>query len=474
MIDGALLALLVAVALHDELAGDAAIEAIGAPVALSWWLGVLAILGVIAWAWSAYCGRCLDRTGRYRWAWRAGAGLVLVRLATIGVHIDALFRLRVLEMLRRWMGDLVLVDEVLMVAPAVLVLLISRVVWFDIDQRMREAMFLRQLDDGEPVAAPPTRAGFLLDQLRHRFLVLLVPIGVLAGWSELVSAIGAAQRWSAGLIVGVQYAGILPALVLMPVLLRLIWSTRRLGDGALRSRLDELCREQEVRCKDILVWRTQGGVVNGALVGVIPQLRYVLLTDGLLGRLASPHIDAVMAHELAHARCHHLPWLLASLLAALTLAWGLAYGVVAIVAPGVTEASVSLTAAPAALALTVIWFGIVSRRFEWQADARAVQHLAGWHASAQRAGHAPPVIDAFAVEAMAGALGAVARHNNVRRHRTDFRHGSIVDRQARIHGLLGLRADALPIDGTVRLIKGITVLGLTATAIWVAIASGGS
>ena len=50
-------------------------------------------------------------------------------------------------------------------------------------------------------------------------------------------------------------------------------------------------------------------MINGAVMGAITPVRYILLTDALLETLPRERVEAVMAHELAHVRRHHIFWL---------------------------------------------------------------------------------------------------------------------------------------------------------------------
>ncbi len=63
---------------------------------------------------------------------------------------------------------------------------------------------------------------------------------------------------------------------------------------------------------------------------------------------------------------------------------------------------------------------------------------------------------------MSGALARVAALNHIPAHRFSWRHGSIRSRQQRLARLPGLAAHALPIDASVRLIKGCALAALAA------------
>jgi Zn-dependent protease with chaperone function len=173
------------------------------------------------------------------------------------------------------------------------------------------------------------------------------------------------------------------------------------------------------------------------------------LTDALLESLPTEQVEAVLAHELGHVRRRHMLWLGAGALAAVLLTAGSAKWAVETWAPAWgASAWVEGVITAAGLGVALLVFGFVSRRFEWQADGFAVQHLSG-----QRPGGATAVVSAEAVAAMSGALDAVARLNNIPRGRFTWRHGSIADRQRRLAALVGQPADRLAPDRIARRLK---------------------
>lgn len=63
-------------------------------------------------------------------------------------------------------------------------------------------------------------------------------------------------------------------------------------------------------------------MLNAAVAGMLPAVRYLFLTDGLLARLAPDEVAAVVRHELGHITGRHMP--LRMLVLALPLAVWLA------------------------------------------------------------------------------------------------------------------------------------------------------
>ncbi len=99
---------------------------------------------------------------------------------------------------------------------------------------------------------------------------------------------------------------VLGFLALLPLLVSKMWDTEPLSAGPRRELLESLARAARFRCREILVWHTGGQVANAAVVGLSPRLRVVLLSDALLEQLQPRETLAVFAHEIGHAKRHHV------------------------------------------------------------------------------------------------------------------------------------------------------------------------
>jgi Zn-dependent protease with chaperone function len=175
-------------------------------------------------------------------------------------------------------------------------------------------------------------------------------------------------------------------------------------------------------------------MANAAVMGVLGPLRHILLTDLLLVLLDPRHLEAVTAHELAHARRHHLFWLLllvTVLLAALHQAARLAGPL----PPGGAMA--------VALLVLPLPFGGICRRLERQADASAARRLAV-DDGADR-------ITAEAAGAVGDALQRITNATGADPRRGHWLHDSVHARQTALAAMVGHPLDAhLPADRAVR------------------------
>jgi Zn-dependent protease with chaperone function len=165
------------------------------------------------------------------------------------------------------------------------------------------------------------------------------------------------------------YAGALLALFLtcLPFVVRASWSTRPLPAGAVRELFTAVARRARFRCRDVLAWDAGQGVANAVIVGVVAPFRLVLVSDGLLASLPARELAAVFAHEMGHARRHHV-LVFVAWTAALIL--GVELCAVHLLPEGEVWGFATLGLS---LVLWYLGFGWLSRRFELDADLFAVE-----------------------------------------------------------------------------------------------------
>jgi len=108
---------------------------------------------------------------------------------------------------------------------------------------------------------------------------------------------------------------VVPVLVLlMPLLLKPLLGLEPMPEGPIRTRLEALAKRLNFRCADFLLWPTHGASVNAMIAGLLPRVRYVVFTDRILEELTPEELDAVLGHEIGHAKHGHI-WLYAGFLA---------------------------------------------------------------------------------------------------------------------------------------------------------------
>jgi Zn-dependent protease with chaperone function len=159
----------------------------------------------------------------------------------------------------------------------------------------------------------------------------------------------------------------------------------------------------------------EGRVLTAAVMGLVPKLRYILLTPAIMQNMNMAELEAVMAHEIGHVKKKHLLLYLvliigfALLIGALAdplwhfmLAQDLLFHIMAadLLAP---ETVMSVVGSLPLFALMLIYFrfifGYFMRNFERQADLYVIRVL----------GTGRPLVDAF--EKIGGTGENRSKHN---------------------------------------------------------------
>jgi len=95
-------------------------------------------------------------------------------------------------------------------------------------------------------------------------------------------------------------------LFFFPPLVRWLWNCKPMPQGPLRSEIEFFFRKQHF-FSDILIWPLfEGQVITAGVMGVIPGLRYVLVTPALLQTMNWSELEAVLAHEIGHVKKKHI------------------------------------------------------------------------------------------------------------------------------------------------------------------------
>ncbi|UCD73764.1 MAG: M48 family metalloprotease [Phycisphaerales bacterium] len=458
-----------------------------------------AVILLTAWIGTVWCCRRIDGGSGSRPIVTAEHLCRWSRTAFLINHALAVFAFGWLEVVRDWTGDLVLIDELITMMPPILGYIGAWWVYYPVESRLRRALLIRRLDNGQPVYSMPSRTRYVLMQWRLGLLLLLVPLLIIMGLAESVhlaiAPLADETEWIADLT---TLVAALLVFLYTPLLARRLLHLTPLPAGPLRDDMLDMCRRHNVAVRDVLLWRTSGSMINAAVMGLLGRLRYVLLTDVLLETLSRRQVQAVMAHEIGHVRRHHIPWLLASLLATVALSEMLISGLLYVLdSLGVVWSEdagdwLTIAATVVALIIALQLFGWVSRRFERQADTFSVVHLSRTppppqvpaaepgerSTSPASAGdsadppdlpvaHGPEtgLIGSEAVTALQSALGRIAQLNAANPRRRSWRHGSIAWRQDYLQSLIGRPLADLPAGRVIRRIKITAIVVLLIAAI---------
>lgn len=234
---------------------------------------------------------------------------------------------------------------------------------------------------------------------------------------------------------------LLAATVLVPVAAVKLWHCTPLPDGELKDRLRVLMARSGVKARAILVWGGRGsGMLNACVLGPWSRFRYVLISPLLADELSLDETEAVLGHELGHARYGHLTFyfivilFMAMLIAPLSTATANGWRAFPLLQVGTTMAFI--------MAYIYFFFGALSRQCEREADL----------ASAELIGTPQPLI---------AALEKIASRNGNIRGVPCWHHGSIADRIAAVLRLSGDPGESVRFHARLRALR----IGLTALAV---------
>lgn len=94
--------------------------------------------------------------------------------------------------------------------------------------------------------------------------------------------------------------------IFFPPLVRNLWGCKRLPEGYLKDHLDSFCAKQHFSA-DFYLWPLfEGRVLTAGVMGIVPGLRYILITPALIETMSLRELEAVMAHEIGHVKKYHL------------------------------------------------------------------------------------------------------------------------------------------------------------------------
>ena len=222
------------------------------------------------------------------------------------------------------------------------------------------------------------------------------------------------EMLQSALILGISAVS---ALILVPLAAVKLWKCEPMPEGELKDRMTRLMERSGVKARAILVWgERSSGMLNACVMGPWSRFRYVLISPLLVDELSLDETEAVLGHELGHARYGHLTFYFVVILC-MALVIDPLYNAVAhewnafpILQVGMTMSFV--------IGYIYFFFGALSRQCEREADL----------ASAELVGTPQPLIT---------ALEKIARRNGNMRAVPCWHHGSIAERIVQVLRLSG-------------------------------------
>lgn len=465
----------------------------------SWWLftsipmtylvvaGQIVAILLLTLAFSVWVIRRLNRqpwNPDYAQRLFSKSNVLLRTLLLMSLTVDVLMTPWLDVIHNHWrLKDIVAVDDLVTLMPFFLGVILCWVVQYPAERAIRKVACEQAVAGTGPIRSIWHLGEYLIFNIRYQLLLIVVPMGGILVAYDLADKYST-QLWRkthleyAEQVVLMLAAGAM--FVVSPVILRYVWSTAVLPADGLRARLQNICNHIRLKYREILVWRSDGVVVNAAVMGLIAPMRYVLLSDGLLETMNERQVEAVFGHEAGHVKHYHIHFYL--LFAALSML--LVGGVLLLIweyVPyrgwqqrlGISRSdwmnALDLFAMVLVLLCWIVGFGWVSRRFERQADVFGVRCV-GWNIRECRPDcplHHPPaggppaknVLCTQAADIFAEALHRIAILNGIAPHARSWRHSSIASRMDFVRTLARDPAKLRRFNRTVLITKGVLLIG---------------
>lgn len=410
----------------------------------------VAVSFVVAFAsWMSYATtdrlvRDFDGRERYlrRYQWlrllHSFGSLIVYGLVVLHLGWNSIVRLE-------WgLGKWFMVDDLLVLSPYLAAEIASMTFFYLVDRELRRQNLAR----GLTLRGHWTLKDYLNFQVRNQLGIWLLASLLILALRDAVFWIIPDGEDSPAVALAAMGLTSLSVMALSPVIIRWVWQAIPLPDGPLRQRLEFLCRRTGFRCSNILIWQTNRGIANAAVTGVVPQLRYVFLSDALIDQLTTDELTAVFGHEVGHIRHWHMTYYFAFLLASIAM-FVLASPILAMsMEPVVSETVWEYLNLVWAYVPFEFWllapyfaivFGFLSRRFERQADvygSRTVSEMLRrehgpeptFEEKPQPARQKDLAVSPEGVRVFISALDRVCTSNGATRRMWSWRHGSIARR----------------------------------------------
>lgn len=337
-------------------------------------------------------------------------------------------------------------SELLILAPFFVGLLGSWLFNYDAERALHESL----LEPDEPSLCW-SRWEYLGYQVRHNLALVFIPLTLLIVEKGLLWCFpSAGSDWrSVASLIGLS--GALAVFVCMPWLIRLVLGLTPLPDSPLRSRLLATAQRLNFRCNNVLLWDTRGNVANAMVVGILPWVRYVVLTDRLAAELTADEVEAVFGHEIGHVKHHHMVLYLGFLTVSLAVVWAVA---AVYLRPYLDALPTLRSRDDLAILLLVaclgtyifVVFGFLSRRCERQADIYGCRAVSCGRPNCD--GHDPDtplpvggkVLCSTGIRTFVSALEKVGSLNGISRERPgwlqSWQHSTIARRVDFLHEML--------------------------------------
>jgi len=205
----------------------------------------------------------------------------------------------------------------------------------------------------------------------------------------------------------------------------------------------------KIRFREILVWRSGGVLANAGAMGILPQFRYLLISDAVLERMSPLEIRAVFAHEMGHIRGRHIPFMCLFAISTILLSMSVGITFALFFPDTLPEESALIASLTIMILLWAFAFGHISRRFERHSDV-----FGAWAAGTRCPDmNEDRIIRPEGAETFSRALEDVTELNGMSLYHRNWRHGRTSERIRYIREMANNGGTLDQEDRAVRMIK---------------------
>ena len=113
-------------------------------------------------------------------------------------------------------------------------------------------------------------------------------------------------------------------MMVMPKFIQYWWGCKPLEASEKGKQLAAFLHERGFRYRRLLSWPIfEGRMMTAGIMGIVPRYRYILVTEALMSALSIEELEAVMAHEMGHAKYYHLLFYVLFFVGFMVLSFGL-------------------------------------------------------------------------------------------------------------------------------------------------------
>ncbi|MYG85448.1 MAG: M48 family metalloprotease, partial [Gemmatimonadetes bacterium] len=160
-------------------------------------------------------------------------------------------------------------------------------------------------------------------------IMVMAMVGTMIGLLVVLTSLIAMRSTLEELAPGFTEAGSIPFIILVvvavaignacsfscaPYIIRLLFRGNELKDERMDRAVKHLISVTGMDIRVEKIYAIKGKTVNAVVAGLFRKAQCIFFTDKLLERMSEGEIMAALAHELAHGRHRHAPWMFLVLL----------------------------------------------------------------------------------------------------------------------------------------------------------------